>query len=109
MQIILNPVRLDQPLALIRKGDTLMFNGHAVDLASYDPEVTPCDWMVAPPVRTPQGWQVQIILPHGADAPHETRFPRPITVTGNGPVALPPYDAPAPEPDPADLNLNQES
>ena len=33
-----------------------------------------------------------LILPHGADAPLETRFPAALTLTGDGPVALPPYE-----------------
>ena len=27
--------------------------------------------------------------PHGADAPEETRFPAPLTASGDGPIALP--------------------
>ena len=37
--------------------------------------------------------QMTILLPHGANAPEETRHPAPLELTANGPVALPPYDA----------------
>jgi hypothetical protein len=43
---------------------------------------------------------VPVILPHGPDAPEARRFPAPLLVTADGPVALPPFDAP-PEPEPA--------
>jgi hypothetical protein len=39
---------------------------------------------------------VPLILPHGGDAPEATRFPAPIDA-GDGPVALPPYNAPEDE------------
>lgn len=86
MHLILNPVRMDTPLTLTRLGDTLVFNGHAVDLAARET----CDWIVRAQVEG-QEWVVEIILPHAVDAPEETRFPRPITVTADGPVELPPW------------------
>lgn len=87
MKITLNPVRMDTPLHLSRKGDVLTFNGQAVDLAAGET----CDWIVGPSVLGPDGWEVEVILPHAADAPEETRFPAPITLAGDGPVDLPPF------------------
>jgi len=36
-----------------------------------------------------------VILPHEANAPEATRFPKPIMLTGDGPVRLPLYEAEA--------------
>ncbi|WP_286806174.1 MULTISPECIES: hypothetical protein [unclassified Marinimicrobium] len=44
--------------------------------------------------RVGNDYECTITLTHGADAPSETRFPAPVTVTENGPIELPPYDAP---------------
>ncbi len=44
---------------------------------------------------------MEIILPHGPDAPEATRFPEPISVKGDGPVDLPPWGPVEPEPAPA--------
>lgn len=87
MKIILNPVRMDMPLTLARAGDVLTFNGQPVDIAAGET----CYWIVGQPVLGPEGWEVEIILPHAADAAEETRFPAPITLGGDGPVDLPPW------------------
>lgn len=94
--ITLSPMRRDDVLTVSVSGDVLVLNGVSLDLGTYtaDPEV-PHDWIVGQPVQDAGVWHVTLILPHGADAPEATRFPEPITVTADGPVTLPPYDAPA--------------
>jgi len=91
MQITLSPVRLQTSLTLIRLGNTLVINGVPVDLATYDAAAAPCPWVIGQPYQMPD-WRVTLVLPHGANAPEETRFPAPITVMTDGPVDLPPYD-----------------
>lgn len=86
MKLILNPVRGDTPLQLTVKSNLLIFNGQPVDLAAGET----CDWIVRAEVDGKE-WVVEIILPHGPDAPETTRFPAPITVAGDGPVDLPPW------------------
>ena len=93
MKIILTPVRMDAPLTLHRKGDVLMFNGQHVDLAAGET----CDW-IARAVIEDNEWVVEVLLPHGPDAPEATRFPEPVTIKGDGPVDLPPWGAPDAEP-----------
>jgi hypothetical protein len=61
-----------------------------------------CAWIAGDVSRDADGLlTVPVILPHGPDAPAARRFPAPLLVTADGPVALPPFDAPpeaAPEP-----------
>ena len=88
--ITLSPMRRDDVLTVSVAGDVLVLNGEALDLSTYtaDPEA-PHDWIVGQPVQDAGVWHVALILPHGANAPEETRFPQPITVTADGPVTLP--------------------
>lgn len=90
MHITLSPVRMDATLTVSRAGSVLTLNGDPVDLDTYtaDPEA-PHPWIVGQPVLTEGLWHVTLILPHGADASEAVRFPAPIMLTGDGPVALP--------------------
>lgn len=92
--IKLSPQRRDDSLSLKKHGDTLFVNGQAVDLKIYDPHVSPCEWIIGTPERVEDGWNLQILLPHGHPAPHATRFPAPIDATDDGPIHLPPYTGP---------------
>ena len=87
--ITLSPMRRDDRLTVSVAGDVLALNGEALDLGTYtaDPEA-PHDWIIGQPVQERGLWQVALVLPHGADASEQTRFPPPITVTADGPVAL---------------------
>lgn len=95
MQITLSPQRADTPLSLTVYGPLLTLNGVSVNLATYDAVTEPSDWIVGQPVLIGEDWHVTLVLPHGGNAPDETRYPAVITVTEDGPIALPPYDAPA--------------
>ena len=98
MKINLSPMRSDHTLELARTGDVLTVNGEDFDFGPLDEGATlPADaidseWIVGN-VRRVDGQLVfgAIILPHGADAPHETRFPLPLIVTRDGPIPLPPH------------------
>jgi len=109
MNITLSPVRHDTPLTLHRAGDVLTINGAVYDLTALpDGALLPraavdCPWLVSDIERIDGTLHLTLILPHGPNAPQDTRFPQPITLTGDGPVALPPYDTPA-EDDPSDDN-----
>jgi hypothetical protein len=99
MHITFSPSRRDTPLDLSRNGDTLTINGETFDFAPLPDGATlpadaiPSGWFAGPVERVGGVLHVTLILPHGANAPQETRFPAPITITGDGPVSLPPYDA----------------
>ena len=105
MQITLSPTRRDTPLSLSRNGDTLTLNGEVFDFsplpegATLPPEAIASDWFAGPVERVGGALRLTLVLPHGANAPQETLFPAPLTLTGNGPVALPPYELETPDAD----------
>lgn len=98
MHIILTPQRRDDTLTLMRSGDTLTINGEAFDFASVPEgailpkDAVTCDWLASDVTRQGGVLHLTLILPHGADAPPETLFPVPVSVTADGPIALPLYD-----------------
>lgn len=89
---------MDEMLRVDREGDVLYVNGEVVDLAPLLEGATlpaaaiDCKWFVGQVDRINGELDLTLILPHGPNAPHSTRFPEPITVTDDGPVALPIYD-----------------
>lgn len=95
MHITLTPVRMDAALILHRADDTLTINGLAYDLsaipegATLPREAVACDWLASDIQRIGGVLHLTLLLPHGADAPEETRFPAPLTASGDGPIALP--------------------
>jgi hypothetical protein len=98
MHITLTPVRLDTPLTLHRNGDVLTINGVTYDFGPL-PEgailpraAVDCDWLASDVERIGGVLHLTLILPHGAHAPEVARHPAPITLTGDGPVTLPPHD-----------------
>jgi len=100
MRISLSPQHRGDRLTLTREGDILTVNGDAFDFSPL-PEggvlpaaATGCDWIVGDVTRTGGVIHLTLILPHGANAPEATRYPAPLTLTGDGPVELPPYDTP---------------
>lgn len=107
MHIILSPQRRDAPLGLARHGDILTINGENFDFGPVrEGAVLPAaavqsDWFAGDITRQGGALIISLFLPHGARAPHETLFPEPLTITGNGPIALPAYALP-PEESPED-------
>lgn len=92
--INLSPQRRDDRLHLEKHGATLLFNGEVFDPSTHDESLPHIQWIVSRPEPIDDGWSVTIILPHGSPAPRATRFPRPIVVSTDGPVELPPYEGP---------------
>jgi len=99
MKLTLSPRRADTPLTLTCAGETLTFNGETLDLsaipegATLPADAVASDWIAGPISRNGGELSLTIALPCAANAPNETRFPQPITVTQNGPIMLPPYQA----------------
>lgn len=99
MRLTFSPVRRDDSLSVERQGDTLILNGEAFDFTAL-PEgaILPrsaidCSW-IAGDVRRQDGvLTIPLILPHGPSGSAETRFPQPLDLIEDGPVALPPFDA----------------
>jgi len=105
MKISFSPVRRDDALTLSKSGDVLTINGEAFDFADVPDgatlprEAVTCDWLASDVRRIGGQIQLTLILPHGSDAPPETKFPQPIIVGDDGPVSIPMHSNPAPEPE----------
>lgn len=98
MQISFTPKRLDRKLTLDRQGDVLTINDEAFDFGplkegdTLPREAVACDWLASDVTRVDGELHLGLTLPHGNDAPKETRFPKPMSVTEDGPVDLPLYE-----------------
>lgn len=103
MKIKLSPVRTDERVQAEVSGDAIIINGKALDFSPV-PEggVLPREailspWIASDVLRVDGEINLTLVLPHGTNAPPETLFPvtysEPVTVV-DGPVPLPPYDAP---------------
>lgn len=98
MKINLSPVRSDNQIAITKEGDKLFINGEAFDF-SVIPEgaILPASaisspYFVGEVKRVSGSLEMTILLPHGANASHETRFPVPIVDPADGPINLPAYE-----------------
>ena len=99
MIINFSPVRGDVQPTVSVSGDVLTINGATLDLsgipegAKLPAEAIASDWIAEETflTRTSGVLSVTLVSPHGANAPEETRFPEPITVT-SGVVVFPAYD-----------------
>lgn len=96
MHISFSPQRRDETLTLEKSaGDRLRING---DLFNFNPlpdggtipeGQVPCEWIVGPVERIDGEIHVTVILPHGPNPSPAVAFPEPITVTEDGPIAIP--------------------
>ncbi len=95
MKINLSPIRSDKELNIVKSADTLTLNGVPYDFsqlpngATLPKEAVDCEWIVSDVNRVNGEIELTILLPHGANASHEARFPEPINMTTNGQVVLP--------------------
>lgn len=101
MQIKLSPQRLDGTLIASKAGDVLTLNGEAFDFgpvpegATLPAEAIDSEWIVGPVSRIDGDLHLTLRLPHGPNPSRKVAFPEPVTVTQDGPIALP-FD-PVPE------------
>lgn len=91
LTIIFAPVRRDGRLTLERQGNTLIAGGESFDLAALasDAGEAPGEGLVQAARLLETGLEVVVLLPHGADAPEEVRFPEPVVVETDGKIAVP--------------------
>ena len=95
MLINLSPQRREDLLTISKSGDTLTINGVSYDFsqlpngAALPKEAVDCEWIVSDVNRVNGEIELTILLPHGANASHEARFPEPINMTNDGQVVLP--------------------
>ncbi|MDO2950546.1 hypothetical protein [Aeromonas simiae] len=103
MKIKLSPINHGVQLAAAVSGDIMTLNGVELDFSPLMEgghlPVTAIDspWIASDVERVEGEISLTLYLPHGSHAPRETLFPaaftEPMTVV-DGPVPLPPYDAP---------------
>lgn len=96
MHIRFSPSLRDAPWSGSVSGSVVTIDGVGYDLAT--PDLT-CDWIEGAPELIGGVWHVTLILPHGPQAPQETRFPEPVDIA-EGPIPLPDFGYPSPEPEP---------
>ena len=95
MLINFSPIRSDRTLEITKTGETLTINGESFDFsqlpegATLPREAIGCEFIVSDVNRVNGEIELTILLPHGANASHEARFPQPITMTTDGQVVLP--------------------
>ena len=100
MKIALSPTRRDETLTASKAGDKLTLNGETFDFAPLEEgETLPADaidspWVVGDVTRTDGTLHITLRLPHGANAPEETRFPETIIDPPDGEIALPMHSLP---------------
>ena len=105
MKITLSPTRRDETLTASKAGDKLTLNGEEFDFGPLEEgETLPADaidspWIAGDVTRTDGVLHITLRLPHGANAPEETRFPEPIIDPPDGEIDLPPYEIEDPEPE----------
>lgn len=100
LKINWTPVRRDEALTVTKVGDALTINGEVFDFAPLPDGATlprdavACEWLASDVERNGDVISLTLILPHGANAPAETRFPQPVTVSADGPVPVPLHSNP---------------
>lgn len=96
MHISFVPQRRDDRLTLEKTaGDRLRINGALFNFNTMNDGdvipagVAPSDWIVGPIEKIDGEVRITLILPHGPNASQPVAFPEPITVTADGPIAVP--------------------
>jgi hypothetical protein len=98
MIITFHPMRGAAQFSLTRAGDTIVIDGETYDFAALsDGQSLPRSaidgpWFAGPVERVAGVLHIPLILPHGPNAPHTTRFAPPMTIAGDGPVTLPAFE-----------------
>lgn len=89
-----SPVRADvEPLTLDWDDPVLIVNGTPYDLSELGDGDTAEHDVIRRAERTGDDYIVTLRLPHGANAPQETRFPEPVVMSADqGVVPVPPYN-----------------
>lgn len=96
MRISFSPQRRDGTLAIEKTSDDrLSINGDIFNFGTMnDGDIVPagavpCDWITGPVEKVNGEVRLTIVLPHGPKPPAYVAFPQPITVTADGPIAIP--------------------
>jgi hypothetical protein len=92
-----SPVRSDAPELVVEWNDPILtVNDTPFDMSLLEDGDTAEHEVLKQASRTGDDYTVTVSLPHGPNAPEETRLPAPILVTSNGVVPVPVYNSPEP-------------
>ncbi|WP_421581142.1 hypothetical protein [Shinella sp. M31] len=95
MQIVFSPQRSDQPLIVVKAGDSLTINGEVFDFTSLPDGAeipaggVPCEWIVGPVQRIDGKINLTLLFPHGPNPSLAVAFPEAIDDAQDGPITLP--------------------
>lgn len=96
MHISFSTQRRDDALTIEQTlTDRLRINGELFNFSTMEdgdviPAGTiPCDWITGPVEKIDGEVRLTLILPHGPNPSQAVAFPQPVTVTEDGPIALP--------------------
>ena len=81
IKINFSPVRADEKIQAGLDGLVLTVNGEAFDLSDIPDGATVNHPVIQNATRNGDDYELTLTLTHGANAPHETRFPQPVEVT----------------------------
>lgn len=93
--ITFSAVRCNRALSLAIVDGVLELNGDVLDVSILaDGDALPAGavdspFVVGPITREGDDYHLTLMLPHGANAPEDRRFPAPIVATADGNISLP--------------------
>lgn len=93
-----SPVRMDTDISISVKGKSIKIGDEVFDFyplpegSELPASAVSSKWFSGKVEYKNGVLSATIILPHGANAPEERRFPQPVTLTKSGAVVLPEYD-----------------
>ena len=102
MNISLVPQRRDAPLHAEKSGDILVLNGEAFDFAPLQEgdelpaSAIASDLFAGPVLRHAGSLHLSLVLPIGANAPEDARFPIPLDDVPDGTIPLQDFDVAEP-------------
>lgn len=76
-----SPVRADEKTSASLDGTALTVNGTDFDLSEIPDGATVNHPVIQNATRNGNDYELTLTLTHGANAPHETRFPEPVEIT----------------------------
>lgn len=82
IKVNFNPIRAGHKTELSINGSIVTLNGDSFDLSLLDDGTSAKHDKLGSVTRNGTDYEITITLNHGKDAPHETRFPAPLKITG---------------------------
>lgn len=93
-----SPIRMDEVLKVSILGDSITLNGETFDFSPLEAgdtlpkEAIASKWFCGDVFKDDSGvLNISLLLPHGGNAPKETRYPNRLVVDEDGEVVLPAY------------------